>query len=232
MGRLGEVEVDGGRLGEGGLDLFGRERRVAHADVAVDDGRRQHGLDPGIAVVRGLGRRGGRGLAAARGAGLALLLRLVVRVALERVAAQDLERLVPDELALAVVVGGDDDLVGALGGGAQRGERAGRAAVHDPGEIGSADHVAEVLEAPAPVRVGEHRLHDVTAQADGDGVVAVVGEVVRLDLLAAAAVFLHGDLAAEDVGDLARRRVFLCDDEPHEPTLRMDMAEPARTMAS
>src|SRR5450756_3016857 len=96
-------------------DVYKRqgERRVAHADVAVDSGRRQHGLDARVAVVRGrLGRRGGRGLAAAGGAGL-LLLGLVVRVALERVAAEDLERLVADELALAVVVGGDHDLGGA-----------------------------------------------------------------------------------------------------------------------
>ena len=120
-----------------------------------------------------------------------------------------------DELALAVVVGGDDDLGGALGDGAQRRERAGGAAVDDPGEVRLLDHVAEVLEAPALVRVGEHRLHHVAAQPDGDGVVAVVREVVGLHLLAAAAVLLDGGLAAEDLGDLLRRRVLLCDDELH-----------------
>ncbi len=155
--RLGQVEVDGGRLGEGGLDLVLGEGGVAHAHVPVDDGGRHHGLDVRVAVVGRLGRRlrGGRGLAAP-----ALLLagaRLVVRVALERVAAQDLERLVPDELALAVVVGGDDELGGALGRAAQRRQRAGGAAVDDPREVGVVDHLTEVLEAPAAVPVGEDR---------------------------------------------------------------------------
>ena len=223
MRRLGEVEVDGGRLGEGRLDLFASERRVAHADVAVDGGGRQHGLDVRVAVVApgGSAGRGGRGLAAAGGAGLLLLLRLVVRVALERVAAQDLERLVADELALAVVVGGDHDLGGALGHAAQRRERAGGAAVDHPRQIRRLDHVAEILEAPAPVGVGEHGLHDVAAQADGDGVVALVGEVIRPDLLAPAAVLFDRDLAAEDVGDLAGGGILLCDDEPHGPTSTM-----------
>ena len=54
--RLGEVEVDGGGLVERGLDLLRRERRVAHADVPVHHGRRQHGLDVRVAVDR-LGRR-------------------------------------------------------------------------------------------------------------------------------------------------------------------------------
>ncbi len=100
-------------------------------------------------------------------------------MALERIAAQDLEGLVADELALAVVVGGDHELGGALGHAAQR-QRAvpAAAAVDDPGEVRVLDHVAQVLEAPALVRVGEHGLHDVTAQADGDGVLAVVAEVV------------------------------------------------------
>src|SRR5450756_1699173 len=120
---------------------------------------------------------GGSAGGAAGGAGL-LLLGLVVRVALERVAAEDLERLVADELALAVVVGGDDDLGNAFGHAAQRRERAGGAAVDHPRQVGSLDHVAQVLEAPAPVGVGEHGLHDVAAQADGDGVVVLVAEVI------------------------------------------------------
>jgi len=44
------------------------------------------------------------GSAAAGGAGLLLLLRLVVGMPLERLAAKDLKRLVADELSLAVVV--------------------------------------------------------------------------------------------------------------------------------
>ena len=192
--RLGEVEVDGGGLGERGRDLLRRERRVAHADVPVHHGRRQHGLDVRVAVGR-LGRRRGLGarLGAVLGRGLALLLlRLVAGIVLEGVAAQDLERLVADELALAVVVGGDDELGGALGDRAQRGERARGAAVHDPGEVRTLDHLAQVLETPAPVGVGEHGLHDVTAQPDGHGVVAVEGEVVGPHLGAAAAVLLDG----------------------------------------
>ncbi len=216
--RLGEVEVDGRGLVERGLDLLRRERGVADADVPVDDGRRQHGLDVRIAAVDRLRRRrlGARlGAVLGRGGLALLLLRLVARIVLERVAAQDLDGLVADELALAVVVGGDDELGGALGDGAQRRERAGGAAVDHPREIRLLDHVAEVLETPALVGVGEHGLHDVAAQADGDGVVAVHGEVVRPHLLAAAAVLLDGDLAAEDLGDLLGRRILLCDDELH-----------------
>jgi hypothetical protein len=123
-------------------------------------------------------------------------------VALERVAAQDLERLVADELALAIVVRGDHDLVGSLGDRAQRGQRASRTPVDHPREVRLLDHVPEVLEAPAPVGVGEHRLHHVPAQADGDALGAVLSEVIGADLEPAAAVFLDGHLAAEDLGDL------------------------------
>ena len=80
------------------------------------------------------------------------------------------------------------------------------------------DHLVEMLEAPAPVAVGEHRLHHVAAQADGHGFVAFIGEVIRADLLAAAAVLLDRDLVAEDVGDLAGGVSLLGDDELHGRT--------------
>ena len=95
---------------------------------------------------------------------------------------RNLQRLVADELALAVVVGGDHDFCGSLGDGTQRRDRAGSAAVDDPGEVRPLDHVGEVLETPALVRVGEHRLHHVAAQPDGHGVVAFVREVIGLHL--------------------------------------------------
>jgi hypothetical protein len=198
--------------------------------MAVDGGGRKHGLHVRIAAVCGrLGRRGGRGVAAAGGAGLLLLLGLVVRMALERIAAEDLEGLMADELAFAVVVGGDHDLGGALGHAAQRREGAGGPRVDHPCKVGRLDHIAEVLEAPAPVRVGEHGLHDVAAQADGDGVIVLVVEVIRPDLLAPAAVLFDRDLAAEDIGDLAGGGILLCDDEPHGPTSVAVTGQP-RTM--
>ena len=215
--RLGQIEVDRGGLRERRLDLFGRERRVADADVPVGHRLWHHGLDVRVAG-RGVGRR--RGLGASLGAVLGgrlalLLLGLVAGVVLEGVAAQDLDGLVADELALAVVVGSDHEFGGALGDGAQGRQRACGAGVDDPRQVRPLDHVAEVLEAPALVGVGEHGLHDVTAQTDGHCIVALVREVVRLDLLAAATVLLDGGLAAEDLGDLLGRRVLLCDDELH-----------------
>src|SRR5665647_1124455 len=100
------------------------------------------------------------GTAPAGGAGL-LLLRLVVGMPPERLAAEDLKRLVTDQFSLAVVVCRDDYFGGALGRFAQRRERRRRAPVDDPGEVRPLDHVAEVLETPPPVGIGEDGLHDV-----------------------------------------------------------------------
>src|SRR5665647_3868080 len=93
------------------------------------------------------------GTAPAGGAGL-LLLRLVVGMPPERLAAEDLKRLVTDQFSLAVVVCRDDYFGGALGRFAQRRERRRRAPVDDPGEVRPLDHVAEVLETPPPVGIG------------------------------------------------------------------------------
>ena len=136
----------------------------------------------------------------------------------ERLAAEDLKRLVTDQFSLAVVVCRDDYFGGALGRFAQRRERRRRAPVDDPGEVRPLDHVAEVLETPPPVGIGEDGLHDVAAQADGHGILVVVSEMVGLDLLPTAAVLVDRDFAAEDIGDLASGGVLLCDDEPHGPT--------------
>jgi hypothetical protein len=155
----------------------------------------------------------------AGGAGLLLLLlRLVVGMPLEGLAAEDLKRLVADELSLAVVVCRDDHLGGALGRFAQRRKCRRRPPVDHPGKVRRLDHVAEVLETPPPVRVGEHGLHDVTAQTDGHGILVVVDELVGLDLLPAAAVLGDRHFAAENIGDLASGGILLCDDEPHGPT--------------
>ena len=218
VGRLREIEIDCRRLGEGGLDLFGRQGRVAHADMAIDDRGVHHGLHARVAALGRRGRRSGRGLPAAGGAGLLLLLGLVVRVAPQRIAAQDLEGLVADEFALTVVVGGDHDLGGAFGGGAHRHQGRGRRPADHPGKIRLVDHVPEVLEAPPPIGVGKHRLHHVPAKADGDGLFVALREVIRLDLLAATAVLFGRDLAAQDLGDLAGRRVLLSDDQPQACT--------------
>ncbi len=64
--RLGEVEVDGRRLGEGRADLFLRQCRVADADMAVDRHGVHHRPHAQIAVAAGGGERRAR-LAAARG---------------------------------------------------------------------------------------------------------------------------------------------------------------------
>ncbi len=141
-----------------------------------------------------------------------------MRVALERVPAQDLERLVPDEFAFAIVVGRDDDLGGTLGGAAQRQQRGGGAATDHPGEIGIVDHLAEVLETPPSIRLGEHRLHHVTAEPDGDGFVVAMLEVVGVHLLAATPVLLDRDRPAQDLCDLAGCGVLLGDDQSQAST--------------
>ena len=219
VGRLGEVEVDRRRLGERRLDLFGGERRVARraragrrpspASIALT--RSSPGASSGPTPRR---RRRGAALrrrpcasssrAGRRGCRLRASPRRIV------------EGLVADQLALAVVVGRDDELVGALRRRAQRGERARRRRRRPPRRgPGSRIICSSVLEAPAPVRVGEDALHHVAAQSDRRGRRAVPVETVGPHLLAAAAVLVHAHPAAEDLGDLARGGILLCDDEPH-----------------
>ena len=125
-GGVCQIEVHGDRLGERGQHVFGDQRRVTDPVMTVHDAGRQHGLDPLFAGLDGdLCRRRRIGGLGFRRLALARRLHLSVLVMTQRLPAQDLQCLVPDELALAVEVGGHDELVGALGGSSKCRQHAG-----------------------------------------------------------------------------------------------------------
>ena len=116
-----------------------------------------------------------------------------------RIGLEDLlERLEPDQLALAIEVGGDHRLVGVLGDLADRLDDVlvGRLLR----ELG-VDQLVEVGLLPVRVSVRERRVHDVTLEADRHVVAARVRPGVVRDLVGRIRL---GLAAAEDVGDPLR----------------------------
>ena len=120
-----------------------------------------------------------------------------------------LERLEPDQLALAVVVGGDHDRFRTLGELADRLDHVLVGRLAD--ELG-VDQLVQVGLLPVRIALGEGDAHHVALEPDRHLLAAGVGPGVEGDLVGRV---LRRLAAAEDVGDLARRVVLLRDDQPH-----------------
>jgi hypothetical protein len=109
-----------------------------------------------------------------------------------------LQRLHADQLALAVVVGRDDDLPGVLRDLADRlhDVLVGRL-LHDPG----VDQLVEIGLLPVRVVVGERRAEDMALEADRHVVAGAVRPGVKRHLVRGVGLRLA---AAQDLGDLLR----------------------------
>ena len=120
-----------------------------------------------------------------------------------------LQRLEPDQLALAVEVGRDHDRVGLLG---ELAHRLDHVLVGRLGHQLGVDQVVEVGLLPVRVALGEGDAHHVALEPDGHLLALGVAPGVERHLVGGVGLRLA---AAEDLGDLLRRVVLLRDDQPH-----------------
>ena len=120
-----------------------------------------------------------------------------------------LQRLEPDQLALAVEVGGDHDRVGFLG---QLADRLDHVLVGRLGDQFGVDQLVEVGLLPVRVAVREGDSHHVALEPDGHLVALGVAPGVKRHLVGGVGLRVA---AGEDLGDLSRRVVLFGDDQPH-----------------
>ena len=126
-----------------------------------------------------------------------------------RVGVDDLlERLEADQLALAVEVGGDHELVGVLGDLADRLDDVLVGRLLDQLRV---DQVVQIGLLPVRVALGEGGAEHVALEADRHLLAVGVRPGVERDLVGGV---LLRRAAAQDVGDLLGRVVLLGDDQP------------------
>ena len=132
-----------------------------------------------------------------------------------------LKRLEADQLALAVEVGRDHEVVGVLGHLLQRPDDVLVGRLLD--QLG-VDQVARIGLLPVVVRLGEGRVEHVTLEPDGHVLTGLVGPRVERRLVGRA---LGGAPTAQYLRDLLRAVVLLSDDQLHVGLLTVAMAEDA-----
>ena len=120
-----------------------------------------------------------------------------------------LERLVADQLALAVEVGRDHDGVRFLG---QLADRLDHVLVGRLGDERRVDQVVEVRLLPVRVLVREGDAHHVTLEPDGPMIALGIAPCIERNLVGGVVFRRAG---AQDVRDLFRGVVLLSDDQAH-----------------
>jgi hypothetical protein len=120
-----------------------------------------------------------------------------------------LERLVADELALAVEVGCDHDGVRLLG---ELADRLDHILVGRLGDELRVDEVVEVGLLPVGVLVREGNAHHVTLEPDGPVIALGIAPCIERNLVGGVVLRRAG---AQDVRDLLRGVVLLSDDQAH-----------------
>ncbi len=138
----------------------------------------------------------------------------VVRRAQRGIRLDDLlQRLEPDQLALAVEVGRDHQLVRVLG---DLLDRAHHVLVGRLLDQGSVDQLVQVGLLPVRVALREGRVQHVALEPDRHVVTGRVGPGVERHLVA----LVGAGAAAEDLGDLLGAVVLLGDDQSHPGSFR------------
>ena len=195
----------------GERDRAGQRRPPEQVDVLAGGAGVGQRVGELVELVEGaldllLGQRRVAGALDPQGAAVGVLARAEVRVGFEHL----LQSLEPDQLALAVEVGRDHQLVGPFGHFADRFDDVFVGRLLDQRGV---DQVVQVGLLPVRVALGKGRAEHVALEADRHLLVAVlVGPGVEGDFVGFVRLRL---VAAEDVGDLLGAVVLLGDDQSH-----------------